>query len=203
VFHEPLFHELFFQLAFVSRSSRLCFLVFNLHIFSMSKRRIVNKLFDDSSARSKGPQPHTANSQIINKSSTKLSTTTDISGENEPPAEQRGIGDHSSRYAASGMEIKPDSSLPDYDLNGMPSVARTQQPQRTELQRCVDAELTKYFAMLENDPPKDLYQLVMSQVESAVINYVLDVCGNNQSRAAVYLGISRGKLRSRIKELSL
>jgi len=71
------------------------------------------------------------------------------------------------------------------------------------LQKCVDAELTKYFAMLENDQPTDLYRLVMSQVESAVINYVLDVCGNNQSRAAVYLGISRGKLRSRIKELSL
>jgi len=122
---------------------------------------MVNKLFDDSSARLKGPEPHTANSQIVNKSSTQLST------------------------------------------NSVQTVVNTRRPQRTELQRCVDAELTKYFAMLENDPPKDLYQLVMSQVESAVINYVLDVCGNNQSRAAVYLGISRGKLRSRIKELSL
>ena len=95
------------------------------------------------------------------------------------------------------------SPSPDYDLDDLPATARGRQPQRTELQKCVDAELTKYFAMLENEPPTDLYRLVMSQVESAVINYVLDVCGNNQSRAAVYLGISRGKLRSRIKELSL
>ena len=200
----------------------------------MSKRRIDNKLFDDPSAQGKGQQPRTANSQIINKSSTQLST--DVSGEGTSPKPQRtderglensredkdnpqAFGMQRRGFSGTGFEAErgtrsetsfqtqsvpqSESPSPDYDLDGLPAAARRRQPQRTELQKCVDAELTKYFAMLENDPPTDLYRLVMSQVESAVINYVLDVCGNNQSRAAVYLGISRGKLRSRIKELSL
>ena len=170
----------------------------------MSKRRIDNKLFDDPSAQRKGQQPRTSNSQIVNKSSTHLST--DAEGKNASElAEERHNGSQTGRMRSSGFTDtdlggRHETPLPDHDLQ---TVANARRPQRTELQKCVDAELTKYFAMLENDPPTDLYRLVMSQVESAVINYVLDVCGNNQSRAAVYLGISRGKLRSRIKELSL
>ena len=78
-----------------------------------------------------------------------------------------------------------------------------QQAGRSALQRCVDSELSKYFAMLEGHAPRGLYRMVMSQAESALIRHVLEVCNDNQSRAAAYLGISRGKLRSRIKELSL
>ncbi len=73
----------------------------------------------------------------------------------------------------------------------------------TALQQCVVAELEKYFAMLEGHPPNDLYKLVITQVETALFTHVLSVCGNNQSRAAEYLGVSRGTLRNRIVELSL
>ncbi len=72
---------------------------------------------------------------------------------------------------------------------------------KTALQRCVTEELNKYFATLDGHPPRDLYRMVVSQVEAAVIDYALDICDNNQSRAATYLGISRGKLRSRLKDL--
>jgi len=172
----------------------------------MSKRRIINKLYEGSLAQHKGQQLRTANSQIVNKSSTQLST--DVGGKSTPPQTDetglaaRNAGVAPRGFADTGIDKGGESPL-DHDLTGTQIISGSQQPQRTELQKCVDAELTKYFAMLENDPPTDLYRLVMSQVESAVINYVLDVCGNNQSRAAVYLGISRGKLRSRIKELSL
>ncbi len=71
------------------------------------------------------------------------------------------------------------------------------------LQQCVVAELDKYFAMLEGHPPNDLYKLVITQVETALFSYVLEACGNNQSRAAEYLGVSRGTLRNRIADLSL
>ena len=77
------------------------------------------------------------------------------------------------------------------------------QSEISALQRCVDSELAKYFAMLEGHAPRGLYRMVMSQAECALIRHVLEVCNDNQSRAAAYLGISRGKLRSRIKELSL
>ena len=73
----------------------------------------------------------------------------------------------------------------------------------TALQQCVVAELEKYFAMLEGHPPNDLYKLVIAQVETALFGYVLEACGNNQSRAAEYLGVSRGTLRNRIVDLSL
>lgn len=73
----------------------------------------------------------------------------------------------------------------------------------TALQQCVVAELDKYFAMLEGHPPNDLYKLVIAQVETALFSYVLEACGNNQSRAAEYLGVSRGTLRNRIVDLSL
>lgn len=73
----------------------------------------------------------------------------------------------------------------------------------TALQQCVVAELDKYFAMLEGHPPNDLYKLVITQVETALFGYVLEACGNNQSRAAEYLGVSRGTLRNRIVDLSL
>jgi len=87
--------------------------------------------------------------------------------------------------------------------SAMTVAAPQKQAERSTLQRCVDSELSKYFAMLEGHAPRGLYRMVMSQAESALIRHVLDVCNDNQSRAAAYLGISRGKLRSRIKELSL
>jgi len=92
----------------------------------------------------------------------------------------------------------------DAGINGSMTIAAPQkQAGRSALQRCVDSELSKYFAMLEGHAPRGLYRMVMSQAESALIRHVLEVCNDNQSRAAAYLGISRGKLRSRIKELSL
>lgn len=75
--------------------------------------------------------------------------------------------------------------------------------QNTALQQCVESELDKYFALLEGHPPSDLYRLVISQVETALFSYVLELCGNNQSKAAEYLGVSRGTLRNRIVDLSL
>ena len=71
---------------------------------------------------------------------------------------------------------------------------------KTTIQRCVEQELTRYFELLDGQPPHDLHRMVMSQVESTLIKFVLDECGNNQSRAAEYLGISRGTLRNKINE---
>lgn len=52
---------------------------------------------------------------------------------------------------------------------------------------------------LVGQPPNRLYQLVMNQVEQALLHNVLVECGGNQSKAAQqYLGISRGTLRSKL-----
>jgi len=73
----------------------------------------------------------------------------------------------------------------------------------TNIQRCIHTELDRYFELLEGQAPTDLYRMVMSQVEHTLIAYVLEECGNNQSRAAEYLGISRGTLRNKLNEQGL
>ena len=72
--------------------------------------------------------------------------------------------------------------------------------EETALQRCVNSELERYFEMLDGEVPHDLHRMVMRQVESALITYVLDECRGNQSKAAQWLGISRGTLRGKLAD---
>ena len=91
--------------------------------------------------------------------------------------------------------------ISDTGINALDSLRTSQQATgSSKLQQCVESELGRYFSMLDGEPPKELHRLVMSQVEKTLLEYVLKECGNNQSRAAEYLGISRGTLRSRISE---
>ena len=68
----------------------------------------------------------------------------------------------------------------------------------TAIQRCIHNELRRYFEMLDGESPRELHKLVMSQVETALFAYVMDECRGNQSRAAQWLGISRGTLRGKL-----
>ena len=70
----------------------------------------------------------------------------------------------------------------------------------TALQRCVRDELARHFALLDGEPPSDLYRLVMQQVEASLIDSVLKECGGNRSQAAAWLGISRGTLRGKLAD---
>ena len=68
----------------------------------------------------------------------------------------------------------------------------------TAIQRCVKAELQRYFELLDGEPPNDLYRMVMQQVERSLLDTVLQRCDGNRSQAAVWLGISRGTLRGKL-----
>jgi len=87
--------------------------------------------------------------------------------------------------------------------NAVKDRQRTSQGSNTSIKQCIEAEMARYFELLDGQPPNDLYRMVMSQVETTVIQYVMDECGNNQSRAAEYLGISRGTLRNKLNEQGL
>lgn len=76
----------------------------------------------------------------------------------------------------------------------------TESREDTALQRCVNSELERYFEMLDGEVPRDLHRMVMRQVESALITHVLDECRGNQSKAAQWLGISRGTLRGKLAD---
>ncbi len=56
----------------------------------------------------------------------------------------------------------------------------------------------KYFDDLDGENPEDMHDLVMSQVESVLVDTVLEYTGSNQSQAARWLGINRNTLRKKM-----
>lgn len=66
---------------------------------------------------------------------------------------------------------------------------------------CVRDELGRYFDMLDGEKPSGLYRMVIRQAEHALLTAVMRECGGNQSRAAEWLGISRGNLRNKLAEM--
>jgi Fis family transcriptional regulator len=63
--------------------------------------------------------------------------------------------------------------------------------------------LQRYLATLDGHDPDDLYELVMGEVEPAMLATVLHHARGNQSRAASILGLNRGTLRRKLREYGL
>ena len=70
--------------------------------------------------------------------------------------------------------------------------------QKTTFSGTFRETLRHYFRKLEGNLPVNLYDIIMSEVEQPLIDIVLKCTGNNQSKAAKILGISRGTLRKKI-----
>ena len=62
----------------------------------------------------------------------------------------------------------------------------------------VSETLEHYFAHLDGQNPSDLYNMVLKQVEKPLVEMVLKLTNNNQSRSAKILGLSRGTLRKKM-----
>ena len=60
-----------------------------------------------------------------------------------------------------------------------------------------------YFALLEGEPAKDLYNLVLAEVEAPLLAAVMHQTRGNQSKAAIVLGLNRGTLRTKLKQYDL
>ena len=71
------------------------------------------------------------------------------------------------------------------------------------LKELVRKQIDQYFDELDGEMPQDLYDLVVGQVEHALLEATLAQSNNNQSKAAEMLGISRGTLRTRMKLFGL
>ena len=72
-------------------------------------------------------------------------------------------------------------------------------PLRGHTERALHA----YLASLDDDRPARLYDLMLREVEEPLFRTVLDYASGNQSRAADILGINRGTLRKKLRELGL
>ena len=56
-----------------------------------------------------------------------------------------------------------------------------------------------YCRTLDGHWPTDLYSMVVTEVESALLESVMEYAGGNQTRAARMLGIDRGTLRTKLR----
>ena len=67
----------------------------------------------------------------------------------------------------------------------------------------VEQAVTHYLRLMSDESVSDLYGLVLSQVEPALLRSVMTHVQQNQSKAAHLLGISRGTLRSKLRKHGL
>ena len=63
----------------------------------------------------------------------------------------------------------------------------------------VRQSLENYLVQLKGEPPSNLYELILAEVEAPLMEAVMEYTKNNQSRAAIILGLSRGTLRKKLK----
>ena len=55
-----------------------------------------------------------------------------------------------------------------------------------------------YLTRLDGEEIGNLYNMVLNEVERPLIQTVLELCGQNQSKSAQMLGLSRSTLRKKI-----
>ena len=68
---------------------------------------------------------------------------------------------------------------------------------------CVERALRSYLAQLEGQDAVELYAMVLAEVETPLLQVVLEFTRNNQSRAAEVLGLNRGTLRKKLKQYDM
>lgn len=66
------------------------------------------------------------------------------------------------------------------------------------LRESVRLSLKNYFSQLDGQPPANLYDLVLAEVEKPLLEMVLQLTAHNQSKTAKLLGLSRGTLRKKM-----
>ncbi len=76
-------------------------------------------------------------------------------------------------------------------------------PSKNFLREQVTTALQKYFENLEDGSIHDLYALVLGEVEAPLLEIVMQYAEGNQSKAATWLGISRGTLRKMLTKYHL
>ena len=112
---------------------------------------------------------------------------------------------HNANHFAKSSEHPADYNKEDYHHThdfGLSLDSHTnniQQPLRVHVERVV----RQYFAMLGDEIPTDLYELILKQVEEPLLSVVLEKTRGNQTKCAQILGLNRGTLRKKLKTYHL
>ncbi|MDT8388853.1 MAG: DNA-binding transcriptional regulator Fis [Thiogranum sp.] len=84
----------------------------------------------------------------------------------------------------------------DMPMNDLPGGERRRQPLRS----CVQSALELFFRDLDGHEAEGVYDMVLGQVEQAMLESVMAHTRGNQTRAAEVLGINRSTLRKKLKQ---
>ncbi|MFT4560695.1 MAG: Fis family transcriptional regulator [Gammaproteobacteria bacterium] len=63
--------------------------------------------------------------------------------------------------------------------------------------------LERYFDELNGQPPSNLYDLVLAELEQPLLEVVMKQTRGNLSKAAAFLGLNRATLRKKLKKYGL
>ena len=74
---------------------------------------------------------------------------------------------------------------------------------RQSIEACIRANLEEYFRDLDGTDPTGLYDMLLKVVEKPLLDVVMQRAGQNQSRAADWLGLNRNTLRKKLVEHQL
>jgi Fis family transcriptional regulator len=80
-------------------------------------------------------------------------------------------------------------------VSQLPNRERRKQP----LRACVQSALELYFNDLDGHEAEGVYDMVVGQVEQAMLESIMRHTRSNQTRAAEILGINRSTLRKKLK----
>ncbi len=113
---------------------------------------------------------------------------------------------HHAHHFAKSSEHPADYNKEDYhhvahdiEFSLESTASSAQQPLRVHVERVV----RQYFAMLGDEMPTDLYELILKQVEEPLLSVVLEKTRGNQTKCAQILGLNRGTLRKKLKTYDL
>jgi Fis family transcriptional regulator len=71
------------------------------------------------------------------------------------------------------------------------------------LRDSVDIAVNNYFQHLDGQDVTDVYDMVMSEEETPLLEVVMKYTRHNQTKAARVLGLNRGTLRKKLKQYGL
>ncbi len=67
------------------------------------------------------------------------------------------------------------------------------------LRENVKSSLDQYFEKIGDAIGKNVYEMVLAEIEAPLLEVVMKYTRGNQSKAAILLGLSRGTLRKKLK----
>ena len=76
-------------------------------------------------------------------------------------------------------------------------------PQEQSLRECVERAVSNYFQHLDGQEVTDVYDMVLAEVETPMLEVVMKYTRHNQTKAANLLGLNRGTLRKKLKQYGL